>query len=72
MKTILTKNRHVVVQIISYLYILLFVYTAISKLLDFENFGIQLAQSPPVKRLCRINSPVSHHHRTAYRTPVML
>lgn len=46
MKKILPKNRHVFVQIISYLYILLFVYTAISKLLDFENFGIQLAQSP--------------------------
>ena len=46
MKRILTKNRHVIVQIISYLYVLLFIYTAISKLLDFENFGIQLAQSP--------------------------
>jgi hypothetical protein len=46
MKKILSKDRHVIVQIICYLYILLFVYTAISKLLDFENFGIQLAQSP--------------------------
>lgn len=46
MKKILPKNHHVIVQIISYLYVLLFIYTAISKLLDFENFGIQLAQSP--------------------------
>lgn len=32
--------------VVCYLYILLFVYTAISKFLDFENFRIQLAQSP--------------------------
>lgn len=31
---------------ISYLFILLFVYSAVSKLLDFQNFQIQLAQSP--------------------------
>ena len=31
---------------ISYLFILLFVYSAVSKLLDFHNFQIQLAQSP--------------------------
>lgn len=57
MKTILTKNRHVVVQIISYLYILLFVYTAISKLLDFENFGIQLAQSPLLSAYAGLIAP---------------
>lgn len=34
------------VVIITYLYILLFVYASISKLLDLENFQIQLAQSP--------------------------
>lgn len=28
------------------LYILLFVYAAVSKLLDFENFQVQLGQSP--------------------------
>lgn len=33
-------------EIISYLYILLFVYAGASKLLDFENFGVQLGQSP--------------------------
>lgn len=32
--------------IITYLFIVLFVYAATSKLLDFENFQIQLGQSP--------------------------
>ncbi|MUV04612.1 hypothetical protein GN157_12920 [Flavobacterium rakeshii] len=34
--------------VISYFYILLFSYAAVSKLLDFENFRIQLGQSPLV------------------------
>ena len=32
--------------LICYLFIVLFVYAAVSKLIDFENFQIQLAQSP--------------------------
>jgi len=40
------KHIGLITEIISYLFILLFVYAAISKLLDFENFRIQLAQSP--------------------------
>jgi uncharacterized membrane protein YphA (DoxX/SURF4 family) len=32
--------------VISYFFVLLFFYAAISKLLDFENFQVQLAQSP--------------------------
>lgn len=40
------KPQPIFVQVISYLFILLFVYAAISKLLDFENFRVQLAQSP--------------------------
>lgn len=32
--------------IICYLFILLFVYAAVSKLMDFQNFQVQLAQSP--------------------------
>lgn len=36
----------IIIEIISVLFILLFVYAAISKLLDFENFQIQLGQSP--------------------------
>lgn len=38
------KNNVVIV--ICYLYILLFVYTAVSKFLDFENFQVEIAQSP--------------------------
>lgn len=32
--------------VVSYLFILLFVYATVSKLLDFENFQVQLGQSP--------------------------
>ena len=38
--------KNLVIQLVSYLYVLLFVYAAISKLLDFENFHVQLSQSP--------------------------
>ncbi|MBZ4041240.1 MauE/DoxX family redox-associated membrane protein [Flavobacterium hibisci] len=38
--------KSMVIQIICYLYVLLFVYAAVSKLLDFENFQVQLGQSP--------------------------
>ena len=38
--------KAVVVELIVLLYILLFVYAAVSKLLDFENFQVQLGQSP--------------------------
>lgn len=41
-----TSTKNSIINIISYLYILLFVYASVSKLLDFENFQIQLAQSP--------------------------
>lgn len=40
----LSKDR--VVTTISYLFILLFLYAATSKVLDYENFRVQLAQSP--------------------------
>lgn len=36
----------IVIEIISILYVLLFIYAAVSKLLDFENFQVQLGQSP--------------------------
>src|SRR5690606_4268444 len=39
-------TRNWIVEIISYLFVLLFVYAAVSKLLDFENFQVQLGQSP--------------------------
>ncbi len=35
---------------VAYFYILLYCYAAISKILDFENFQIQLAQSPLISR----------------------
>lgn len=40
------KIKNSFVLVVSYLYILLFVYAAVSKLLDFENFQVQLGQSP--------------------------
>ncbi|AYN03594.1 MauE/DoxX family redox-associated membrane protein [Flavobacterium sp. 140616W15] len=38
--------RNIIIEIICLLYVLLFVYAAVSKLLDFENFQVQLGQSP--------------------------
>lgn len=35
-----------IITVISYLYIFLFVYAAVSKLMDFEKFQIQIGQSP--------------------------
>lgn len=45
MKLSLTQTNKIAV-CICYLYILLFTYAAASKLLDFENFRVQLGQSP--------------------------
>jgi uncharacterized membrane protein YphA (DoxX/SURF4 family) len=41
-----TKIQSLSLEFICLLYILLFVYAAVSKLLDFENFQVQLGQSP--------------------------
>lgn len=41
-----TSIKNNIVTIICYLYVLLFIYTAVSKFLDFENFQVQLGQSP--------------------------
>jgi uncharacterized membrane protein YphA (DoxX/SURF4 family) len=41
-----TSLKKIIIEIICLLYLLLFVYAAVSKLLDFENFKIQLGQSP--------------------------
>lgn len=40
------KIRSAVIDIICLLYIVLFVYAAVSKILDYENFRVQLGQSP--------------------------
>src|SRR5690606_35744778 len=42
----LTKHRISIVYIICLLYALLFTYAAVSKLLDYQNFRVQLGQSP--------------------------
>ncbi|MCK8141447.1 hypothetical protein MW871_06025 [Flavobacterium sp. I-SCBP12n] len=41
-----TSTKSIILNCISLLYVVLFVYAAVSKLLDFENFQVQLAQSP--------------------------
>lgn len=40
------KHRNVIVEIICYLFILLFVYAAVTKLADYDKFRIQVGQSP--------------------------
>lgn len=40
------RMQKVILELICLLHILLFVYAAVSKLLDFENFQVQLGQSP--------------------------
>ncbi|MFP9097749.1 MauE/DoxX family redox-associated membrane protein [Flavobacterium sp. RHBU_24] len=44
-------SKRYVIAVISYLYILLFVYASVSKLLDFTNFRVQVGQSPLVGAL---------------------
>lgn len=48
------KTQSLIVEIISLLYILLFVYAAVSKLLDFENFQVQLGQSPLLSAYAKV------------------
>jgi hypothetical protein len=40
------KIKSIIIESICLLYVLLFVYAALSKLIDFENFRVQLGQSP--------------------------
>lgn len=40
------KTKTIIIEGICLLFVLLFIYAAVSKLLDFENFRIQLGQSP--------------------------
>ena len=40
------KLQNVFLEMVCFLYIILFTYAAISKLIDFENFQTQLSQSP--------------------------
>jgi uncharacterized membrane protein YphA (DoxX/SURF4 family) len=41
-----SNTRRIIIDSVCLLYMLLFVYAAVSKLLDFENFQVQLGQSP--------------------------
>lgn len=40
------KTRNIIIEAITYLYIILFVYAGVSKLIEFQNFQAQLGQSP--------------------------
>lgn len=44
------------ISIITYFFVLLFVYAAVSKILDFENFQVQIAQSPLLSSYAGITS----------------
>lgn len=57
MKRFMPEHRHLIVRVVSYLYILLFVYAAVSKILDFEAFRIQLAQSPLLSAYAGLIAP---------------
>lgn len=53
------KTRHLrsaYFEVICWLYALLFIYAAVSKLLEFENFTVQLGQSPLVSAFAGILS----------------
>ena len=57
MKKLRLRCRSGIVQTAGYLYILLFVYAAVSKLLDFEDFRVQLAQSPLLSAYAGLIAP---------------
>lgn len=51
-----TRFQNVLLELICFLYILLFVYAAVSKVMDFENFQVQLGQSPLLSAFARLVS----------------
>ncbi len=48
--------RFLIIQIVSILFILLFIYAAVSKLLDIDNFKNQMSQSPLITDFAEILS----------------
>lgn len=50
--------KRIIVEIICLLYVLLFIYAAVSKLLDFQNFRVQLAQSPLLSAYAQSIAPL--------------
>jgi len=57
MKKLQTIFNTILVPVTCYLFILLFVYAGISKLLDYENFRVQLAQSPLLSAYAGLITP---------------
>ncbi|MBB4804560.1 putative membrane protein YphA (DoxX/SURF4 family) [Flavobacterium nitrogenifigens] len=51
--TLKPQIRNIIIEIICMLFVLLFVYAAVSKILDFENFQVQLGQSPLLSAYAR-------------------
>ncbi|WJS93528.1 hypothetical protein NYQ10_15660 [Flavobacterium johnsoniae] len=49
--------KKVILEVICLLYILLFVYASVSKMIDFENFQIQLGQSPLISAFAGLAAP---------------
>jgi hypothetical protein len=54
--TLLSMKRTTVVEIISSLLILLFMYAAVSKLLDYETFKVQLSKSPFITQFAGVTA----------------
>ncbi len=52
-----TEKKNLIVEIISYLFIMLFVYAAFSKLLDLEQFSAQIKQFPLLGALANYIAP---------------
>ena len=52
------KARNTNIRIVSYLHILLFMYAATNKILDYENFQAQLGQSPLLSPFTWIVAPM--------------
>ena len=57
MQKLLPNYHSFLVPVTCYLYVLLFVYAALSKLLDFENFRVQLAESPLLSAYAGLVAP---------------
>ncbi|TRW23621.1 hypothetical protein FMM05_13245 [Flavobacterium zepuense] len=50
--------KKVIIELVCLSYILLFVYAATSKLIDYENFTVQLGQSPMLSALAEWIAPI--------------
>lgn len=46
--------RKIAVDIVTFLYVLLFVYASVSKLLDYQKFSVQLGQSPMLTNYAKL------------------